>query len=255
MISLSSKSRYKYVDQKKVIQVKPVKVKQEKVDLKDKQVVEDHLDNIEKKIEMVTSQLSNLEQKYKIKKEELEQEIEKKRLSWQEEKQKYIEEAKEIGFQAGYDAGKSESLKIYHNKIDEINKLANLAKKDYKTSVESSTDTILQLAITTAEKILDKKIEEDPANFTSIVEGALKTVKTDDFIDIYVHPDKYELLIQHKEQLQKSLDGQTKLQVYINHDLRDNSSIIEHSFGQIDVSVDTQLKEIHKVLQNINNGE
>lgn len=255
MILLSNEKGYKYINKEKLIQVRPIQIKQEILNLESEETVEELLSQRKKQIDLFTTKLSELQQEYKLKKEELEKELEEKRHSWQEEKQKYVEEAREVGFQAGFNEGKEESLEKYYNKIEEINRLAKLAKKDYESTVEASMDAILKLAITSAEKILSEKIEKDPSNFISIVEGALKTVKIDDFVHVFVHASKYELFIQHKEQLQRVLDGQTKIQIFIDNDLAENSSIIEHPFGQVDVSVDTQLKEIHRVLQNINNGE
>jgi|SRR5690625_353556 len=255
MISLSNQKHYKYIKKEKVIELKPVQINKTKIQVQDEQSAESYLRELEGKIELKTNELRNLEQTYAQKQIELHQKIEEQRNAWQEERDQYIAEAKETGYKDGFMHGKEESLNQYRQKIDEINRLAKLAYKDYESTVQSSTETILKLAIHTAEKILNEKIKDDASSFNSIVEAVLKTVKTDDLITIYVHPSKYELLIQQKDQLQKNVDGQARVQIFINNELHEEGCIIEHPFGQIDASVDTQLKQIHKILQNINNGE
>lgn len=67
-----------------------------------------------------------------------------------------------------------------------------------------------------------------------------------------MHPNNYKLVTQQKKELDLFVDRDIKVSVYINETLTENSCLIEHQFGQLDASIDTQLHEIRKVLQEIN---
>lgn len=254
MISLSNRNSYKYVDEAKVIKLKPISIKQVLKPIEDVPP-EEKLKTINDEIQEAEEQLSQLRQQYETERDLLMKEIEQQKLNWEEERNQLIEQAQQIGYQKGFERGQNEGLQALQEQIDEINRLEDLAKKNYQAKVDSSSDMIIQLSIEVAEKIIGQKIAEDPNLFESIVSTALKTVKTEDRISLYVHPSMYELLLQQKEELQKHIDGKGEIQIYIDNQLSETGCIVEHAFGRIDVGVDTQLEEIHKVLQNISNGE
>lgn len=139
--------------------------------------------------------------------------------------------------------------------IDQSNELIKTATKDYYEKVEQSKETIIELAIHTAEKILHSHLNEAPEAFIPVIEAAVTEIKTDKEIIIYTHPNQFDFLIKQKEELRNSVDGGVNLAIYIDKELPAHGCRIEHPFGQVDASIDTQLEQIRTVLHNINNGE
>lgn len=254
MISLSSDLGYKYDERKKVIKLKPIPF-EESPEIADPNTAEEQMKTLDMQIKEAEKRLKQLEKTYKNQELKLQEKIKKQRAAWDEEKLILIEEAKEKGYKEGFAYGEQKSMEKYAETIDYINQLANKALKDYESTVSSSSEKILQIAIQVSEKILGRKLKEDSSSFLSIVETALDTLNNSETISIYVHPKNYELLLKQKKSLVGYVDGQANIQIFIDKDLSETSCIIEHPFGQVDASIDTQLNEIHKVLQNINNGE
>src|SRR5690625_3538864 len=277
MILLCKKNSFNTEIKERVIQLRPIPIEKSDNNLSNEMTKEQYLNSVQKQIEEVEEDLTQLEKEYDEKKNKLEKQIEQEKLAWEKEKEEkknkqekqieqeklawekekeqLMQQAREQGFKAGFSEGKKQSLEKYKEQIQHINQLAELAEKDYQKTVEESTDTILQLSIHVAEKILDQALVDDPSLFKSVVNSALASINSHEEIAVYVHPNYYELLHQRKNELQQSVHGQATIKIYIDHDLDEKSCKIEHPFGQIDASIDTQLKEIHKILKNVNNGE
>src|SRR5690625_7627406 len=128
-----------------------------------------------------------------------------------------MQQAREQGFKTGFSEGKKQSLEKYKEQIQHINQLAELAEKDYQKTVEESTDTILQLSIHVAEKILDQALVDDPSLFKLVVNSALASINSHEEIAVYVHPNYYNLLLKRKNELQQSINLKAAIRIYIYH--------------------------------------
>ncbi|API93886.1 MULTISPECIES: flagellar assembly protein FliH [Virgibacillus] len=247
MISLSNPS---WINERKQIRVKPAAAfLQNNVVNNPKQ----HPDKGQLNQQMMQAKqtLADLHEEQKRLMEQTQQEIEAEKQAWQEEKQKYIEAAKKEGYQAGFSLGKSESLTAYKEYLDQANQIIDSAKQDYHTLIEEHEETIMEIAIHTAEKILKQKIDANPELFLSIIKAAIKELKDQSEVALYLHPDQYTFVIQHKEELASLIEQNAKLTCYVSDEIKENGCMIKHPFGQVDVSVDTQLEEIGKVLSEL----
>lgn len=230
------------------IKIKPVPVKSVQTS---KENEEQTLQNTLTKIEQAKLELQQLEAKKNNLLQQVENEIEQKKAAWEQEKDVLIKQAKEEGFQAGYEDGKRASFEQYKSLLDEANRIVDLVKVDYQKTLEQTEDVIIELAIHTAEKILNQQLKDEPSKFTHIVKTALKEIKDQSVVSIYLHPANYEIVLEQKAELKKMLETDTKLSLYINDELAENSCVIKHPFGEIDASVDTQLEAIRNVLKDL----
>ena len=207
------------------------------------------LEDTASKIEQVKQELEMLQEKRRTILAETEAQIQQEKAKWQQEKEKLVQEAKKEGFEAGFLEGEKRSLNQYEAKIAEVNRLVDLVKIDYQKTLERTEDVIIDLAIHTAEKILSQKLSERPDEFIHIVKEALKEINDQSVVSIYLHPSNYEIVLTQKQELKRLIGNDTKLSLYINEELKEGSCIIEHPFGQIDASVDTQLEAIRNALK------
>src|SRR5699024_3137602 len=158
-------------------------------------------------------------------------------------------EAHREGYEAGFTEGKNESLLQFEKLIDHGNEVVQLAEKDYQQILDKNEDTIIDLAIQTAEKILQLKIADEPKIFSNIVIGA---IKEQSMITIQLSSANYEEVLQQKEELQQLLQADTKLTLQVKSELQENECVIEHPFGKVDASIKVQLNEIHSTLMELN---
>lgn len=178
-------------------------------------------------------------------------EIEKEREAWQEEKARLIEEARKEGYQDGFEKGKKDGLQEYENVIESARQVVQLSKKDYEKKIEASEETIIEIAVKVAEKIIAANLKREPELFTGLVREVICEVKEYPEVKIYVHPDKYEFMLEQKEELMELFTTKTELYIFPDVNLPENGICVESPFGKIDASIDTQLEQLKSKLLNI----
>lgn len=236
-----------------MIQIKPIELKKAdhesldhslSIDNEKKELLQEELQNLR-------DQLEHLKKEKEIMLQSTIKEIKNEKENWEQEKQLLIKQGYQEGYELGIVEGRLAGEKQYDSLIDQINELEKNAIKDYHTRLEQSDHVIVDLSIKTAEKITKEEIATDPKLILNIVTAAIADIKDQSQISIYVHPDHYDLLMKQKVELINTLDGDTKLSIFINQKMAKYECVIEHPFGQIDASVDTQLEQIRDVLHQI----
>lgn len=183
--------------------------------------------------------------------QQVKEEISLEKEEWETEKEKLQEAANKAGHDAGFLKGKEDSMERYATILSQANQLVEQTTKDYHKTLENSDKKIIELAIGTAEKIINQKILENESVFLDLVTTAIKEIKEQTIISLYLHPDNYSFVLEQKNELIRSLDSDMTIEIYIDQELNENGCLIKHPFGQVDVGVDTQLEQIQAVLQEV----
>lgn len=170
--------------------------------------------------------------------------------AWEQEKARLIEEARQEGFSKGIAEGKEKGYNEYRNSILFAQEVVDAAKKDYRQQIASADKTILQIAIKVAEKILDKKLENDE-NYFAIVKNALREAREYQDVKIHVNPSHYDFLLSRKEELIAILPYENDIYIYPNDDLSDTDCLIESANGRIDAAIDSQLEVMKQKLSEL----
>lgn len=165
---------------------------------------------------------------------------------WISEKKQQELEAREEGFQAGFEAGRQESLQQYSSFLSEAKTIVDQAKEDYIEKVSQSEDTIINLAVKLSEKIMFIKLEEHPACFAELVKKALHEVREHPEIKVFVNPLYYSRLLKQKSELEDVLLSRADLFIYPDESLQEGSCVIESPAGTMDAGVDAQLNQLKK---------
>lgn len=199
-------------------------------------------------IESAKMEAEQILQSAREKQDELMKQLEHERSLWIEERALLVEEAKREGYVEGREIGRNEALAEYEDIISHSRSIVDRSQKDYIEKIESAEETILQLSLKVAEKVMATKLTENPHDFLHIVKQVLKEVKEYENIKIHVHPTKYELVLNQKNELMSILTNETDLFIYANEEAEENSCYIESPYGRIDASIDTQLVELKQQL-------
>ncbi|MFB4475144.1 hypothetical protein ACDI16_19880, partial [Oceanobacillus caeni] len=69
------------------------------------------------------------------------------------------------------------------------------------------------------------KIEEDSNAFFDIIKIAIKELQDQSDISIYLHPNKYSFVLDHKQELTQLLENNLKLSIYVKEELDVNACI------------------------------
>ncbi|GAA0461241.1 flagellar assembly protein FliH [Alkalibacillus silvisoli] len=233
----------------KKIQVKPIDKPSNENQSND--LTHEELDQLAKeKVAQAEEQLNQAKQQANQLIEEANQRITEEREHFEKEKEQAYNDASKQGYEDGYKNGEISGKASYEQLVEQAQDMVTIAKQDYEEKVQSSEQTIIRIALNAAEKIVSKKLEEEPHIFIDLVTETLEEVFDQPEIKIYVHVKQYNELINHKEQLQSHLNHQTNLVIYPKKDLSEYDCIVETELGQIDTSIDTRLNQLKQVLQD-----
>lgn len=175
-------------------------------------------------------------------------EINHEKNEWENKAAILSNEAKQMGFDEGFREGQQRGYEEVGALINEAVQIVETSKLDYQKKIQSSEQTILDLGLKVAEKIIGEELSGNHDHFLAIVRTALKEARDYREIQLHVNPYYYGLLISQKEDLRKIFPKETELYIYPDPDLSEQSCIIESANGRIDASVDQQLEEIKRKL-------
>lgn len=182
-------------------------------------------------------------------------EINQRRTDFEEERIQLIEEAKQAGYQDGFQKGEADANMQYQAILDQANDIAGLARQDYEEKIESSAEQIVELAFELAKRVWNAA-EETKDQFLALVKQVISEVKEYDDISIYVDPEHYEHVMEYKDELIRILQKDTHLAIYSDEKTPKGTCYVETSFGKVEASVDTQLNQLkEKLLEVIDSGD
>ena len=208
------------------------------------------LQEIHKKVEEAESQANEILTHALTEKEKVMNELKHQKNNWLHEKEELKKQAFDQGRKDGYELGKAEGKEHYLQLIEQANENIFLAKSEFNKKLDSLEETVLSVGMVVAEKILGRKLEEEPTIFLDVVKNAIKEVKEKSEIKIFVHPNNYPLILENKQLLQTLTNNNQDLIIFMDSDLKEGACWIDSSAGRLDASIDTQLTEIkEKLLQ------
>ena len=146
----------------------------------------------------------------------------------------------ESGLQIGYEEG----LKRWNQTLAELWK----SRDDLKIQWEQS---LLQLAIRVAEKIVGEQLRLHPDTIVTIVREALKSVGQERLLTLQVHPDHREVVQENLDRLQSLVGASRQIHLVANSDVAPGGCVVESELGVIDAKLETQLKCLEEALLSV----
>lgn len=155
------------------------------------------------------------------------------------------------GYDIGYKEGKNDSeilisqaLKIKKEYIDKRNNLLKDTEKD-----------LIQLVISVYEKVFCKKVEEGEEMIVSLILSGIDNLEISQKLTIIVSREDYEIIERSKDIILAKASLVDDIDIRVNSDMVKGDCILETSKGNVDVSIQTQLREIKDLLLTILNNE
>ncbi len=170
------------------------------------------------------------------------------------QKEKAMKEAKDSGYDAGYQEGLLKAEQEHEALIKTAQQIVSQTEKEYRSVLINSEQDIVQIAIKSAEKILHQKLIDEPENFIKIVKATIKEVIEQSDIMIKVHPNEYGLITEYREEIEQLFPNKAKITLYPDETLSHKSCIVESPYGIIDSSIDTQLEQLKQHLLGLTKG-
>ncbi|WP_216827988.1 flagellar assembly protein FliH [Alkalihalobacterium elongatum] len=179
---------------------------------------------------------------------EIRKQLEQERQFVNNELDQLKEEAKQQGYDLGYQQGLEAGKQQYTQVIAQVNNLVEASKKEYIKTVEQAQPTIIELAFAISKKIIGNTVKTEDEAWINVVQQAVLEVRDQAEVKVYVHPHWFERTVQHKNELVSLLSHTEQLFIYADSQLKEHDCVIETPFGRIDANIDSQLTELKKVL-------
>ncbi|TGB04808.1 flagellar assembly protein FliH [Halobacillus salinus] len=182
-------------------------------------------------------------------------EMEEARQGWASEREALIESAKQEGYREGLEQGLEDAKMQFEEKLNQANEIIDQANASFHQTVRSSEETIIELALVSAERIIGYELDQKDEAFVEVVKRAIREVRDQPEITVTVHPDQYHHVFSQQDELQRITHSRADLSIYVRDDVDPHACLIESPFGLINAGVDQQLSELRQTLFEVVNEE
>ncbi|MFN3996078.1 MAG: FliH/SctL family protein, partial [bacterium] len=166
----------------------------------------------------------------------------------QSKAQEILEKAFQEGFQQGLSKAYQQVQQEYQQKIkelqEEINKVINIRTNLFKEMEKE----FIEFVFLVAEKVINKKIQEEPNIVISYLKELLTKVERSKNLTIWVNPNELEEVRGHKQQLTYMLEDVENLNIIPDERIEVGGCIIETNFGKIDSRISTKLEVLKEIV-------
>jgi flagellar assembly protein FliH len=162
------------------------------------------------------------------------------------EAQRITEEAKaqaEAELATARDKGYREGFLLYHALIDR-------AQQQVDGLTQKFTSEVTSIAFRVAREVLDVEFAARPERIMQVVTTAVDHLRSrfPQRILVHLHPADFDYVQQHKEDFAGLVPADIQFSLVKDSELQRNEVVLETEMGHYDFSVESQLKEIRKVL-------
>lgn len=155
------------------------------------------------------------------------------------------------GFESGFKEGQEESEEL----IRESEKIRDQAIKERDEMLENVEAEVVELVLNIAETVLNKKLKEDDHTIVNLVMKGLESLSSRENIRVRVSADDFDKINSAKEEILSKVSLIDELHIDVDSNLKSGDCIIESSKGDVDVSVNTQLKNIEESIKSLLDSE
>lgn len=143
-----------------------------------------------------------------------------------------------------------EKLKV---KYEQLDTLLNQLYKENKSLNENFNKIVLETSFAIAEKIIRREVEKD-STIINLIENCLKKVLTANEILIRLNPGDFEVVTNDLKEINKSIDV-SKIRFEKDEAIEKGGCLVETEIGNADARISSQLNELKRKLEEINETE
>ena len=155
-----------------------------------------------------------------------------------------LHEARQAGFQEGLNSAKAAAAAEIKSVTERVTRtVAELAELRPRLRRQAEGD-LLKLALAIARRILHRELAVDPGAMQGLIQAALEKLQSQEIYRVRMHPSQEAVvraLLEHSPQARK-------IEFHADPKLDRGAAIFETSRGNLDASVETQLREIEQGL-------
>lgn len=166
-----------------------------------------------------------------------------------------MEKARQDGFSEGEKEGFEEGKKLADSIIQEALMIKRKIESDKKSLIDDFEKDAVELVISTIEKILNKKIEEEHDTIQGLIHTALEKCAYTENLVLRVSPEDYDFTVASKDKILTLSQNVDDIIIKQDRSLKRGSCIIDSSSGSIDSSIWTQFNEVKTMFEELLRSE
>lgn len=151
-------------------------------------------------------------------------------------------EAYQKGFAEGQIVGKEQASAEVQPLLDRLGRaLAELSSMRSQIRRDAEKD-LLKLSIAIARRVLHRELTIDPESIEGIIKVALEKLQSRDLCRVRVHPEQEAAIRASLERFSSS----NKIELIADASLQNGDVLFETAHGDLDASIESQLREIER---------
>lgn len=168
--------------------------------------------------------------------------IESAKEEVEERKKEEYEKAYQEGFEKGYYEGKLEADSIISHAMEIKNCLENRKSAILKEAEEE----VIHIVIEISKKIIGQELQQSNEAIISLIKQALERSSFKNKISIKVSSEDYKYVVENKEFIESLVEGVSEIDIIEDKFLFKGDCIVDTPAGQINSSVELQMKELEQ---------
>lgn len=172
-----------------------------------------------------------------------------------EKAEELLENARNNGFNEGYEVGYNEGKLISDNLIKESNEIKENYLKEREFTLNNIEKDVIDLVIFSTEKILNYELNNDREMIISIIKNGLNKLNNCSNIIVRICKDDYDIVELSKDKILSDVSLIEDINFKVDNTLEKGDCIIETANGIVDTSIQSQVKELKKILYDLLTSE
>ena len=175
----------------------------------------------------------------------------------EEAQMKGFEEGRQKGYEEGLIRAEEENEAKHHENQrffkESLEKALIEINKEKEKCLREYLEELKDIAVAVAEKVIHISLRSSGSVISRMIEAETEKLQKMDWVKIYMEKEDYETMVQADGHLAEKLSRLSdNVKFIVMEDGKCGSCIIEMPDGIIDMSVDTQLENIHRLVDNAN---
>lgn len=164
-------------------------------------------------------------------------------------------QGREDGYKEGYKNAYELSMEKYSALVNESIRLLDEAEKYKENTLRNLESEIIQLVLSSVEKITKKILQEDDDIVIEIIKSSIENMTFRDHLILRISSDDYESVNNTKDRLLSMYPGIKAIDIKIVEDFNKGDIDIENESGSVNPSVSYQIKKLFGEFNKLMSGD
>jgi flagellar assembly protein FliH len=159
----------------------------------------------------------------------------------------------ESGLQEGYAEGLRRAEAEQAAAVEHLAALASQTVADAHQFARGLEQQIVELALAVAARVVAREVANDPTLVVGVVRETLAEMKEATVVRLRVHPEDYDLVLPHWEQLRQRRGAEQGL-LTADERVQRGGCVVETAVGRVDAQLDTRLGQVAETFEAVREG-